>query len=101
MYLFMDCVTTRLQMKIGMFFSLLDPEKCKKLGKIGEILFGGARTEKNLGKMTIKGCQKFKNFPKKMWKYFLWSANRDEFVKWSASQKRLRTAEVGHQNSCK
>src|SRR6218665_167362 len=45
-YLFMDCVTTRLQMAIGIFFSVLDPEKCKKIGKIGEILFGGPRTQK-------------------------------------------------------
>ena len=42
----MDCVTTRLQMEIGIFFSVLDPEKCKEIGKIGEILFGGLRTEK-------------------------------------------------------
>ena len=27
-------------------FSLLDPEKCKKIVKIGEILFGGPKTEK-------------------------------------------------------
>jgi len=45
----MDCVTTRLQMEIGMFFSVLDPEKCKEIGKIGKILFGGPRKEnKNL-----------------------------------------------------
>jgi len=36
----MDCVTTRLQMKLECF-SVLDPEKCKETGKIGEILFGG------------------------------------------------------------
>ena len=48
LYLFMDCVTTRLQMEIGMcFMSLIDPEKCKEIGKIGEIVFGGPRTEKS------------------------------------------------------
>jgi len=41
----MDCDTTRLQMEIGMFSSVRDPEKCKEIGKIGEIRFGGPRTE--------------------------------------------------------
>ena len=41
----MDCVTTRLQMGIEMIFSVLDPEKCQEIGKIGEILFGGPQTE--------------------------------------------------------
>jgi len=44
----MDCVTTRLQMEIGMcFLSLIDPEKGKEIGKIDEIAFSGPRTEKN------------------------------------------------------
>jgi len=42
----MDCVTNRLQMEIGMFLSVLDPEKCKEIGKIGEILSGDPRTAK-------------------------------------------------------
>jgi len=34
-------------MEIGMFFlSLTDPEKCKEIGGIVQILFGGPRTEK-------------------------------------------------------
>jgi len=33
-------------MEIGMFCSVLDSEKCKEIEKIGEILFGGPRTEK-------------------------------------------------------
>jgi len=42
----MDCVTIRLQMEIGMLFlSFTEPEKCKEIGKIGEIVFGGPRTE--------------------------------------------------------
>jgi len=48
----MDCVTTRLQMEIGMFFLSLP---LKNARKFGEILFGGPRTEK-----------KFRNFPEKM-----------------------------------
>ena len=44
-YLFVDCVTTRLQMGTEMIFSVLDPEKCQEIGKIGEILFGGPQTE--------------------------------------------------------
>ena len=57
----MDCVITRprLQMEVGMFFSVPGPEKCKEIGKIGEILFGGRRTEEKLGKMTFKSRQKF------------------------------------------
>jgi len=30
------------------FFSGPDPEKCKEIGKIGEIVFGGPRTKKNI-----------------------------------------------------
>ena len=42
----MDCVTTRLQMEIVMcFLSLIDPEKGKEIGKIGEIVFGGPKTD--------------------------------------------------------
>ena len=44
----MDCVTAILQMEIGLFFSVLDPEKCKEIGKIGEIFLGGLRTEKKI-----------------------------------------------------
>ena len=44
----MDFVTTRLQMENWNVFSVLDPEKCKEIGKIGEILFGGPRTEKQI-----------------------------------------------------
>jgi len=67
--LFMDCVTTRLQMGIGMTFSALDPEKCKEIGKIGEILF-----------------------PRKCRNFFGGPRTETQFVKWSASRKRLRTA---------
>jgi len=42
---FMDCDTTRLQTEIGIF-SVLDPEICKEIGRIGEILFSGPWTEK-------------------------------------------------------
>jgi len=35
-------------MEIGMFFSVLYPEKCKEIGKFGEILFGGLRTDKKI-----------------------------------------------------
>jgi len=52
-------------------FCVLDPEKCKEIGKIGHILFGGARTEKNLGKMTKKGRQKFINFSKKIYNFLV------------------------------
>ena len=40
-------------------FSLLDPEKCKEIGKIREILFAGPRPEDKFKEMTKKGCQKF------------------------------------------
>jgi len=46
------------------FLSLIGPEKCKE---IGEIIFGGPRTEKkNYGKWLNKGRQKLRNFPEKM-----------------------------------
>jgi len=33
-------------MEIGMFFSVLDPENARKLGKFAKFLFRGALTEK-------------------------------------------------------
>jgi len=73
LYLFMDCVTTRLQMEIGMFFSVLDPEKCKEIGKIGEIPFGGPRTEKNFRENDQKTVVKNPEiFPRKC-RFFWWS----------------------------
>ena len=84
-YLFMDCSTARLQMKLEWIF-VLYPEKCKEIGKIGEILSGGPRTEKNLGKMTLKRSSKIQK------KFFGGPRTETKFVKWSTSRKRLRTA---------
>jgi len=61
----MDCVTTRLQMGIRMFFSVLDIEKCKEIGKIGEILSGGLRTEKKIRENDLKRSSEIKKFPRK------------------------------------
>ena len=41
-----------------MFFSVLDPEKCTEIGKIGEIYFGGPRTEEIFREMIENGRQK-------------------------------------------
>ena len=63
----MDCVTTRLQMEIGIFFYVFDPEKCKEIGKIGEIVFGGPQSEKKFRDNDLKRSseifpRKFRNF---------------------------------------
>src|SRR6218665_2194133 len=71
----MDFVATRLQMEIGMFFSVLDPEKFKE---IGDILFGGPRTQKNLRKMTKKRSSEIQKFSQENVKNVWWSANRDK-----------------------
>ena len=59
----MDCVTTRLQMEIGMFFSVFDPETARKLAKFFLVV---RERRKKLVKMTNfqkEGRQKF--FPRK------------------------------------
>src|SRR6218665_3012893 len=111
----MDCVTTSLQMKIECFFSVLDPEKCKEIGKIWKILFGGpgdgspkfgvgegtahasvpqyfasvpqCNREKFKGKMTKKVVRNSENVD-----IFGGPRTETKFVKWSATRKRLRTA---------
>src|SRR6218665_3860862 len=88
----MDCVTTRLQMEIGMFFLSLTLKNARKLRKLAKFSLGVREPRKNLGKMTKKGRQKFINFPKKMYTFFGGPRTEKKFVKWSASRKRLRTA---------
>jgi len=73
----MDFVTTRLQ-KIDTFLSVLDPKKCKEIGKIGEFCFGGPRTEKILRKMTKIRSSEIQKFSKENVDMFWWSANRDK-----------------------
>src|SRR6218665_360440 len=91
-YLFMGCVTTRLQMEIGMFFLSLTLKNARKLRKLAKFSLEVREPRKNLGKMTKKGRQKFINFPKKMYTFFGGPRTEKKFVKWSASRKRLRTA---------
>ena len=56
----MDCVTTRLQMEIGMFFFLsLTLKNARKLGKLAKFFSVVRELRKNLGKMSEKGRQKF------------------------------------------
>jgi len=62
----MDCVTTRLQMGIGMIFLSLTLKNARKLGKLAKFFLVVRKPRTNLGKMTKKGCQKFRIFPKKM-----------------------------------
>jgi len=54
--------------KLAKFFLVVrEPRKNSEIfPKNVEILFGGRRTEKKLGKMTKKGRQKFRHFPEKM-----------------------------------
>src|SRR6218665_3275138 len=78
-------------------FSLLDPEKCKEIGKIREILFAGPRTEDKFKEMTKRVVRNSEIFPRKYRSIFGGPRTETKFVKWSASRKRLRTAELGHQ----
>src|SRR6218665_3050009 len=71
----MNFVTTRLQMEIGMIFQSLTLKKMQGNWENLRHFFGGSRTGKHLRKMTKKGRQKFRNFPKKC-RNFWWSANR-------------------------
>src|SRR6218665_494412 len=101
-----------------MFFSVLDPEKCKEIGKIWKILFGGpgdgspkiwggrgdgqcirppifcicspqCNREKFKGKMTKKVVRNSENVD-----IFGGPRTETKFVKWYATRKRLRTAEI-------
>ena len=75
-----------------MFLPVLDPEKCKEIGKIGEILVCGSRTEKKLGEMTKNVVINSELSPRKCRNCFGGPRTETKFVKWSASRKRLRTA---------
>jgi len=59
----MDCVTTRLQMEIGMFFMSLTLKNARKLGKFSKFFLVVREPRNFLRKMTKKGRQKFRNFP--------------------------------------
>ena len=74
----MDCVTTRLQMGIGMFFSVLDPGKCKEIGEIGEILFVVREPRRNFGENDLKRSSEIQKFSRENVDIFWWSANRDK-----------------------
>jgi len=65
-YLFMVCVTTRLQMEIEMFFLSLTLRNARKWGKLAKFFLVVHEPRNNLGKKTKKGRQKFRNLPDKM-----------------------------------
>jgi len=53
-------------MKIGMIFLSLTLRNGRKFGKLSKFFLVVREPRNNFGKMTKKGHQKFKNFPKKM-----------------------------------
>jgi len=57
----MDCVTTKLQMEIGMFFLSLLLKNAKKLGKLAKFFLVVCEPRQNLGKRTkrVSDIQKF------------------------------------------
>ena len=65
-YLFMDCVTIRLQMEIGMLVLSLTLKNSRKLRKLAKFILVVREPRQSLGKMTKKGRHKFRNFPEKM-----------------------------------
>src|SRR6218665_125998 len=90
----MDCVITRLQMEIGMFFLSLTLQNAKKLGKLAKFFLLVCEPRQNLGKMTKKGRQIFRYFHNKRRNFLGGPRTETKFVKWSASRKRLRTADI-------
>src|SRR6218665_4016406 len=64
----MDCVTTRLQMEIGMFFLSLALKNARKLGKLAKFFLVVHEPRKNS-----------EIFPRKCRNSFWWSANREKF----------------------
>ena len=60
----MDCVTTRLQMKIGMFFVSLTLKNAMKFGKWAKFFLIVREPRKNLGKMTLKRSSEIQKFPR-------------------------------------
>jgi len=89
----MDFVTARLQMEIGMLFLSLTLKMWGNWENWRDSFWWSSRLEprQNLGKMTKKGSQKFRNFPEKIYKKICGPRTETKFVKWSASRKRLRT----------
>src|SRR6218665_401458 len=91
----MDCVTTRLQMEIGVFFLSLTMKNERKLGKLAKFILVVRKARKNLRKMTKKEVVRNSEiFPRKCRHFFGDPQTEKKFVKWSASRKRLRTADL-------
>ena len=85
----MDFVTTRLQMKIGMCFLSLTL-KMQGNWENWQILI----VRKNLGKMTFERWSEILKFSRENVEIFCGPRTETKFVKWSASRKRLRTADL-------
>ena len=69
-YVFMDCVTTRLQIKIGMIFLSLTLKNARKLGKLATFFLVVREPEKIYGKWLKKLVRNSEIFPRKC-RYFL------------------------------
>src|SRR6218665_612485 len=90
----MDCVTTRLQMEIGILCLSLTQKNARKLGKLAKFFLVLRETRKNLEKMTKKVVRNSEIFPRKCRNCCGGPRSETKFVKWSASRKRLRTAAI-------
>src|SRR6218665_739513 len=91
----MDFVTTRLQMENwNVFFLSLTMKNARKFGKLAKFFLAVREPRNKLGKMTKKVVGNSEIFPRKCRKYFVVREPRQNFVKWPASRKRLRTADL-------
>jgi len=77
-------------------FSVLDIENARKLGKFAKFFLMIRVPRKTVGKMTKKVVRNSEIFPRKCRNLFGGPRTETKFVKWSASRKRLRTADVGY-----
>ena len=93
-HLFMDCVTTRLQMAIGMFlFLFLTLKNARKFGKLAKFFLMVREPTKSLGKMTLTRSSEIQKFSQENVEFSLVVREpRQNLSKWSATRKRLRTA---------
>ena len=92
----MDCVTTRLQMEIGMFFMPLTLKNARKLGKLATFFMVVREPRKILRKWFKKVVRNSEVFPRKCRNFLGGPRTKTKFVKWAASRKRLRTAALVH-----
>jgi len=98
-YIFMDCVTTRLQIKWACFFQSLTLKNARKLGKLAKFILVVREPRKNLGNMTKKVVRNSEIFSRKLTKFLLMVCDSRKYLG-KMTKKMVRNSEI-FQRKCR